>query len=293
MKKIVFSLVAVLVAISCNAQLLWKVSGKGLSKPSYLMGTHHIAPVSILDSVAGFEEALAGCDAIYGEVKKSEMQGMEAQQKIMAMAAAPADSTMKDVYTPEEFALVDSIVKKYTQGMAGLEQMNQMKPALVSSQLAMMQSMIAFPGFDPTQQIDMYVQVRGEQLGKALCGFETVDFQLDLLMGAPIKKQAEDLLEGAENDAKTLEMAHKLADVYKSQDLDGLLALMLEECDDEEDVADLDRMIFSRNADWVKQLEVLMPTWSVFVCVGAGHLPGDKGVIALLRNAGYTVEAVK
>ncbi len=290
MKKIVFSLVAVLVAISCNAQLLWKVSGNGLNKPTYLMGTHHIAPVSILDSVAGFEEALANCDAIYGEVEKSEMQGMEAQQKIMAMAVAPADSTMKAIYTAEEFALVDGVVKKYTQGMAGLEQFNQMKPALVSSQLAIMQAMIAFPGFDPTQQIDMYVQNRGAELGKPLCGFETVDFQLDMLMGAPIKKQAEDLLEQAQKDDKGLEMAHKMADAYSSQNLDALLALMLE---DDDDMADLDRMIFSRNADWVKQLEVLMPEKSIFVCVGAGHLPGDKGVIALLRNAGYTVEAVK
>ena len=289
MKKIIFSLAIVFAAISCNAQLLWKVSGNGLSKPSYLMGTHHVAPVSILDSVAGFEEALAGCDAIYGEVKKSEMQGMEAQQKIMAMAAAPADSTMKDVYTPEEFAMVDSVVKKYTQGMAGLEQMNQMKPAIVSSQLAVMQSMIAFPGFDPMKQIDMYVQTRGAELGKPLCGFETVDFQLNMLFGTSIKKQAEDLLEQAQKDAKGLETAHKLADAYSSQNLDALLTLMFE---DDDDADELDRMIFDRNADWVKQLETLMPEQSIFVCVGAGHLPGDKGVISLLRNAGYTVEAV-
>lgn len=290
MKKIVFSLVAVLVAISCNAQLLWKVSGNGLSKPTYLMGTHHVAPVSLLDSIAGLEDAIANCDAIYGEVEKSEMQGMEAQQKIMAMAAAPADSTLKVVFSAEEFALVDGVVKKYTQGMAGLEHFNQMKPALVSTQLAMMQAMMAFPGFDPSQQIDIYVQTRGAELGKPLCGFETVDFQLNLLMGASIKKQAEDLLEQAQKDDKCLEMAHKLADAYKTQNLDALLALMFE---DEDDAEDLNRMIFDRNADWVKKLEVLMPEKSIFVCVGAGHLPGDKGVIELLRKAGYTVEAVK
>lgn len=289
MKKIVFSLAAILVAIAGNAQLLWKVSGNGLEKDSYIMGTHHVAPVSILDSIAGFESALNGCDAIYGEVKKSDMQGQEAQQKIMAMAMAPADSTMNVLYSAEEFATVDAVVKKYTQGMAGLEQMAQLKPAIVMSQLSVMQSMIAFPGFDPSQQLDMYVQSRGAELGKPLCGFETVDFQLNMLFGSPLTKQAKDLLEMAQKDDKSLELAHKLADAYRCQNLDELLALMVE---DAEDMNELDRMIFDRNANWVKSLKELMPEQSVVVCVGAGHLPGEKGLIELLRNEGYTVEAM-
>lgn len=292
MKKAIFSLVAILVAFASNAQLLWKVSGNGLEKPSYLMGTHHVAPISMLDSIAGFEDAINNCDAIYGEVKQSEMQGQEAQQKMMAMAMAPADSTLNVLFTPEEYAKVDSVIRKYTNGMATLQQMNPLKPAIVSTQLAMLQSMQVFPGFDPTKQIDMYVQTRGAELGKPFNGLETVDFQLEMLFGSPLTEQAETLLESAEKDALYYEFAHKLAQAYRNQDLDALWTLMT----DEElgfDEKELDKMIFSRNVNWVGQLKTLMPGQALMICVGAGHLPGDKGVIALLRAEGFTIEPVK
>ncbi len=56
--------------------------------------------------------------------------------------------------------------------------------------------------------------------------------------------------------------------------------------------AELELLLWGRNRRWVEKLKVLMPQQSVLVCVGAGHLPGDKGLIALLRGAGYIVESV-
>ena len=85
MKKILLTLAAVATAVSMNAQLLWKVSGNGLEKPSYIMGTHHVAPLSVLDSIKGFDEALSSVDAVYGEVVMSQMNAPETQQKMMAM----------------------------------------------------------------------------------------------------------------------------------------------------------------------------------------------------------------
>lgn len=69
MKKFLTSILLVaLTAISSNAQLLWKISGNGLEKPSYLFGTHHVAPISVLDSVPGFNEALSSAEKVYGEL---------------------------------------------------------------------------------------------------------------------------------------------------------------------------------------------------------------------------------
>ena len=74
MKKLAF--IATLVALftfSANAQLLWKVSGNGLAKPSYLFGTCHIATVKLTDSITGFNDALNACDAVYGEIEKADI----------------------------------------------------------------------------------------------------------------------------------------------------------------------------------------------------------------------------
>jgi uncharacterized protein YbaP (TraB family) len=54
-----------------------------------------------------------------------------------------------------------------------------------------------------------------------------------------------------------------------------------------------DILLYDRNANWSKKLQELMPKNSLVVAVGAGHLPGTKGVLNLLREAGYKVEPVK
>ena len=54
-----------------------------------------------------------------------------------------------------------------------------------------------------------------------------------------------------------------------------------------------DLLLYNRNADWANKLAGLMPGNSLVVAVGAGHLPGEKGVLNLLRKAGYRVDPVK
>ena len=49
---------AVCAAFSAQAQLLWKVEGNGLAKPSYIFGTHHVAPSDMISRVSGLTEAL-------------------------------------------------------------------------------------------------------------------------------------------------------------------------------------------------------------------------------------------
>lgn len=56
MKRILFSAFLLFVAlIGIQAQLLWKISGNGLSKPSYIIGTYHLAPASFADSIPGLK----------------------------------------------------------------------------------------------------------------------------------------------------------------------------------------------------------------------------------------------
>ena len=58
MKSFIGAVIFICVALSANAQLLWKVSGNGLSSPSYIMGTHHLAPLSVKDGITGLQKAM-------------------------------------------------------------------------------------------------------------------------------------------------------------------------------------------------------------------------------------------
>ena len=292
MKKISLLLMLLFATIASNAQILYKISGNGAKGDSYIMGTHHLAPISILDSIEGFDAAIKSVDAVYGEIEQGEMNSPQTQQKMMFFAMAPADSTLSKVFTKEQFDSVDNMVKKYSGGQASLAMLDPMKPALVSQQIALLMNMQAIPGFNPMQQLDTQVQTIGAQAGKEIKGFETVDFQLNVLFGDPISKQANDLLDAVRNEPKLASFTLDLYHAYMSQDLDLLNTLMNdpEMGTKPEDIA---RLVTNRNVNWVSQLQTILPSKSVFVCVGAGHLPGEMGVLNLLREAGYTITPVK
>lgn len=295
MNRRIFVFVAMAVfAVAAWSQLLWKVEGNGLSKPSYLMGTHHFAPAAFIDSVKGLNDAIASCDAVYGELHKDSLMSEAAQQKMMHAMVAPADSTLDRVLTPEQYAVVKKVVDKYL-GAYGvqIEYLNMLKPVGLSSQLEAMQAQVCFPDFDHDAQIDVMVQKKGVSLGKLLGGLETLDDQIQALFMSPIRVQAEALYEMCASDDEFQEAVNELSAAYINEDLDGMYRLIVEP--DKGSVPteeELEALIWGRNRKWVEKLKVLMPQMSVMTCVGSGHLPGEQGLINLLRKAGYTVTAV-
>jgi uncharacterized protein YbaP (TraB family) len=48
-------------------------------------------------------------------------------------------------------------------------------------------------------------------------------------------------------------------------------------------------LLEKRNRTWVPQLTEAMKTKRLFIGVGAGHLPGETGVIELLKKEGFRV----
>ena len=73
MRRILFATMLVLASIGTQAQLLFKISGHGLTSPSYIVGTYHLASVSFVDSIPGIRQAMADTQLTYGEVVMSEM----------------------------------------------------------------------------------------------------------------------------------------------------------------------------------------------------------------------------
>ncbi|MCM1077368.1 MAG: TraB/GumN family protein [Bacteroides sp.] len=290
MKKVILPiLIAAVCALGCNAQLLWEITGNGLEKPSYIFGTHHLAPISVVDSVPGLAKALTTADKVYGELVMSEAQTPRSQQIMLNYAIAPQDSMLTSLLSPAQIDSLNTILTKYMGPMVSATQFAQLKPSMVCTMLSLVQNKAAFPSFDPENQIDGEIQKRGEALGKEIGSFETIDDQCKAMFGSSILRQADELMDMVRNDDKSTSVALRLAKAYLSGDLNGMLAIM----EDPELGADADwneRMINKRNANWLRVMAGLLPTASIFIAVGAGHLPGDKGLLNLLRKEGYTVK---
>lgn len=290
MKRLVLAILSILLCIlMLRADLFWRVEGPGIKSPSYIFGTHHVAPVALLDSIDGFDEALASVDAVYGELDMARMMTPAAQQQMMGAAMAPQDSLLTMVLTPAQVDSLDVILKKYLGPMVSAQAFAAMKPAMVQTVLTMTMNQKFFPGFNAAEQLDAMIQQRARQAGKTVGGLETLDDQCVALFGAPITRQAKDLMEVVADDDKASESAHRLADAYLSGDLDAMFAMINEEMDDETAL----RMIYNRNDNWVGIIAGRMTSTPTMYVVGAGHLPGQRGLIEQLRAKGFTVNPVK
>ena len=136
MKRCALILALVMLALASQAQLLWKVTGNGLGRPSYILGTYHFAPASMIDKIPGMQQAFEGCDIVIGEINKEEMMSKDAQTKTAMAMMAPPDSTLDKLFTPEEYAIVEGVFNKYFGGMGvTLSQMNMLKPSAISVQM--------------------------------------------------------------------------------------------------------------------------------------------------------------
>lgn len=295
MKKIICALLAMIsVSAGVNAEILYRVSGNGAKGDSYIFGTHHIAPMSMLDSVPGLRQALGEVAAVCGELDMLQLQTPEAQGVIMSYGMAPRDSLLTMVLTPEQTDSVNSVFAKYSEGQLtdAVEQMAMLKPAMVGLQISALESMVAFPEFDSSQQLDTTIQTIAREEGKTVLALETVEQQMELVLGGSISRQAERLMEAiaADMSGKAIEIAKKIADAYIEQDVDEIGVIMVDESEDEEAG---NRIIYLRNANWAGQLPAIFAENPTFVAVGAAHLPGEKGLLQLLREQGYTVEPVK
>ena len=294
MKKLALLVAVMMLALASQAQLLWKVSGNGLGRPSYIMGTYHFAPASMIDNIPGMEQAFEGCDVVVGEIDKEEMMSQNVQMKMGMAMMAPPDSTLDKMFSPEDYAIVEKVFDKYFGAMGvKLSQMNMLKPSAISVQMQAMQAVKYFPNFDQNNLIDMAVQTRANEMGRPSIGLETIEEQTNLLFNTPLDEQAAGLLDACKKDDLFMVMSSALVEAYMAQDLEKIQSIMTDPELGGDDAEAMDALIYDRNRSWVVKLVKMMPERTCLVCVGAGHLPGEQGLLQLLRDRGYTVEPMQ
>lgn len=284
--------IAIAGCFGANAQLLYKVEKQGSDKVSYILGTHHFAPVAVIDSISELPGIINSVDKLYGELDMSVMKDqatiMGMQQKMMATP----DSTLDKVFTTAELDTIQSMLDRYLGGQITVAQLNLLKPATITTQAAAHMAMKIFPDQNPLEGIDDTMQERAREAGKPVAGLETMDFQLSMLYDRPISEQAKGLLGMARDPEKEEAKAIALSQAYLNHNIDKILQMMSED-EEEGDAEHMERLLYSRNDNWIKQLSNEMPSASLMVVVGAGHLPGPRGDLEGLRNAGFTVTPIK
>lgn len=289
MKKILYIILLCILSVSAKAQLLWKISGNGLESPSYIFGTHHVAPLSICDSIKGFDSAFNETKQLYGELDMSFMNDLGAMQKMQSAMMMPNDKKYSDLFSDEEYKLIDNACKKYMN--ISLDMMKMLKPMAIASQIAVIMSTKQFPDMAKGQQLDTEMQNRARKAGMPVKGLETVEYQTNLIFNMPLESQARYLLETVESEEEIEIIPKDLADAYMKQDLEKIEDLFMKD-EMKDDGEFIEQLVNKRNRNWVAQMKTIMPGMPTFFVVGAGHLPGETGVIELLKKEGFKLEPV-
>ena len=264
-----------------NKTLLWKISGNGLEKPSYLYGTIHMicADDAVLSS--NMKKAIKSCDEVYFEVDMDNLFEMIGAISKMKMRG---DTTLKDLLSQEDYSKVKAYFDNKSS-MLPFSMLETFKPILAASTL----EQGSLP-CESTAIMEQVIMQEAKQHDKKIKGLETMSYQAGVLDSIPYKLQAQQLvsyIDNATSGNKEDELLKDMFDAYKTQDLKKLEDLMVET--DAGLAGFTDLLLYNRNRNWVKKLKDLMSAKSLLIAVGAGHLPGEKGVIELLRNEGFTV----
>jgi len=259
--------------------LLWKITGNGLEKASYLYGTIHMTcNYKLSDKM---ENAFAETDQLALEI---DMDDPNMQTKMMKAMMMTEGETMKKIISEDDYAQLASFFKSNT-GM-NLDLFNTVKPFAVSAMLISKLVPCNPPGSYETE----FIKIAKEQKEEVV-GLETIEYQMSVFDSIPYKDQLNDLVkmakEGLEEGKTEFE---KLNALYDKEDIEGLMKLMTENEDMTAKFAD--ELLNKRNSNWIPVIEKMSKEKPTFYGVGAMHLAGEQGVIKLLRKAGYTVEAV-
>ena len=291
MKKFIFSalLLSVMGISMVNAQILYKVEGNNSPSPSYVFGSHHLSPISIVEE-SGVMEYFNQAGQVVGEIDLT-IDPMALSMALQPYMMAPSDSTLSVLLAGEDLNALNEQFQKWAP-MPGMQltMLEPLKPMAVSTMLAVGMSNEVMPGFDPAQQLDTYFFQTGLKEGKKVKGLETPEFQGEILFNSiPLTVQAESLVEMLKNPQESVKTAKKLSEAYKNRDLNAMTQIS-EETDEHPEF--MEKILDKRNADWLTKLPAIIQETPSFIVVGALHLAGEKGIIEGLKSQGFTVTPI-
>jgi len=263
-----------------QAQLLYQISGNGLTEASYLYGTIHILPKDKFELSNSLKRAFDASTTIAMEVDL-DMSGAEKialAQKVLL----PDGKTLKDFMAAQDYLQLKAYcIDSLQWSESKFERSSKLKPMFFSSVLIQenMSNMASY---------EMEFNKMAKKKKKEAIGLETIEFQLGLFDQLPMQTQVDMLKQDYKSDMKSYDT---LLACYLREDLETLGKLMAEETSAYPEFNEL--LLVQRNKSWIAPMRAQMQKESTFFGVGAAHLSGPDGVVALLRAQGFTVTAIK
>ena len=305
-KKTLFTALLFTAAVlTVNAQLMFRISGNGLEKPSYILGTIHVLSGDLLDSIPAFLEAESQCQQLFVESdvtdQKDRQERHAAGRQVMTL---PDGKTIADVLGEERMAILQERLKESCHinlADSAAKNLLHFQPSFFTLSLntvILMEALQKYPAMRNGNMMDVACMKRAKARGWKVGNLDQIITSEDLEKNketlSPIDEQVDSLMailnnfdERKQKTLKESEEALNMGDYWTAGDYEGFERFI-------QPANEASPAFFAeRNKKWMPiiiEAAKEMPTLFVF---GAGHLAGPEGVVRMLRDAGYTVEQLK
>ena len=271
------------VEAQAQRSFLWKVESK--MSTVYILGSVHFLKKENYPLTARIEEAFQRSSALVVEANINDLGKLD-PQRLLSGAFYGDDDSMDRHLSPE----VVQLVKKETGDLGiPIELVNRQKPWFLAITLEALELMKS--GYDPQYGIDLHFlnKARPE---KRILELESLDDQLRLLSNLSDRDQELFLLLTLTDLRNLGEQADRMVKAWADGEPERLESIITKSVREEPRLRPVfEKLIDERNRKMVVKIEEYLKTGeSYFVVVGAGHLVGNKGIIEILKNKGYTVE---
>lgn len=267
--------------------LLWKIEKDGV-EPSFLFGTMHLTDERVTSLTDEAQTAFDGANTVIIETtdvldEQAAALSLMGHPELMML---PGTTTLKSLLSPEQAEIVDAALNE-----------RGIPPGSVSKmQPWMLSTMVAIPACEFARRkgglkvLDVKLAKDAEAAGKTVAGLETLIEQLQAMASLPLELHVEGLVE-------TMKLGDRIGDVhetmirfYERGELGMIWPLfrVILPSQKDEGYAEFEQtMVTARNHGMAENAEPFLQQGGAFVAVGALHLPGEEGLVELLRRAGY------
>lgn len=255
---------------------LWKVSGNGLTQPSYLFGTMHVICEEDLKWPSEIDIAIQHCKVMIQE--NVEMDTMD-KISLLQLSYMKDGKRLNDFLDSSEM----SVVKAFFRDSLRMPFVfSRFRPMLTYAAISMY--LMECKG---VSMMEEQLLRKARSFSLQLDQLESVNEQLAFLDSIPYKDQAHHLVEAIQAPAKSRLEMKELMQLYRQKNPDSIAVATTDHSSGMHEIETV--LLNNRNFRWLGILEKKMRIQPVFVAVGAAHLGGEKGLIKLLRAKGYTV----
>ena len=259
---------------------VWSVERDG--RTSWLVGSLHVLTKDAYPLPGSMDKAFDQAKTLMDETDVNELSSPDMIGIVATKGLFTNGQTLESVLPRDAYT---RLAQRMTATGLPMEMVKMMRPWMVELTLSGLELQRA--GFDPDLGIDVHYRRKAAQNGMALNMLETAAEQIDYLAGLPLDVQVSQLQQTlTEGDAELREV-REIAAAWRAGDTAAIERLLLKGM--KESPAYYQSLVVDRNRRWIPRIESCFSTGSCFVVVGAAHMVGSDGLIAMLKQKGYRI----